>query len=90
MSFYDGTADRQAQSQALRLGREERLEQPWRRFGREPDAVVAHRDLRNVVHGANRKLDLPSSVGRSSNRVDRILHQVHHDLLDLNAVGINR
>ena len=52
----DVVADRQAEAGALagRLGREERLEQPVARLGRDADAVVAHPDLDRVAEIARR------------------------------------
>ena len=90
MRLDDGAADRQAHSQTLRLGGEEGLEQPLRGGGRDAGAGVAHGDFRHALRGPRLQLDLPAVAARFANGVDGVLHQVHDDLLDLDAVRVDR
>jgi hypothetical protein len=81
----DRAADRQADPQPLRLGRDEWLEQPYGDLGRDARAGVGDADRNHpvgVALGGERQLP-PSAALRG---FDALRNQVDNDLLQLDAV----
>src|SRR5690606_17925356 len=80
----DAIADRQSESGPLLLRREERVEEPAHRRLVHSLAVVADRDLDIRAVLARDDVDAPASRAfELGDRIQRVLHDVQHDLLDL-------
>jgi hypothetical protein len=89
MAVDDGLADRKADADAGRLGGEEGLEQPRLDLRGKARTVVDHLDQHAVLPVLRRpQRDLAAAARRQ--RVDAVAHQVHHHLLDLHPVDLDR
>src|SRR5437868_239242 len=87
MRLDDGPADRQAQSHALALGGDERLEELRGDLGSKPGSGIgdAHFDrLLAACHGGDLEL---ATLRGFDHGLDGVADQVDQDLLDLDAVG---
>src|SRR5689334_11590003 len=85
MRFDDLAADRQAEPHALRLGRDEGLEQPRRHLRLDAGAGIGDPRERHAVLAAPcRQNKLPTFAGL--HRLYRVAHQVQYHLLDLYTV----
>ena len=83
----DGEADPEAEAGALAdgLGGEEWLEDLAQILGRDPHAIVADDDLGCARLAHERNLDAP--VRPVLDRIERIVDQIDHDLMDLALVA---
>ena len=88
MQLDDAAADGQPHPHTLWFGGEEGLVQSFGRPGPKPGAGIVDGHLAHPVIGPRRvNADLPGIVGRLADGVDRVLQDIHDDLLDLDTIG---
>ena len=90
MRLDDGAADRQSHTQAVGLGRLERLEQPVGDFGRYSATRIGDAHLDHAVAVSTRGLDRQQAPRRVLHRLDGVADEIEQDLLHLDAVGEHR
>src|ERR1700752_5531546 len=91
MLLDDRPADRQSDAQAVRLRREEGVEQPVDIFWLDTDAGILDRNkhlIGPVLARSNQKF--ATAVGHGSHGLDAVHQKIHYGLLQLNSVAINR
>ena len=90
MSLYDRGRNAEPDSQALRLGADERLEDLRLAARRQADAAVGHGHLNGRVFNRGPNRDLPQGGGRSVHRFHCIAQEIDEDLLNLHSVHLDR
>ena len=91
MRLDDGSADGKPQTHAIRFGTEERFEQVLHIFHRQARAAVPDHDFHLAIRTEGRPHFHPALHGGDSNDcLDGVVHQIDHDLLDLNRVHQHR
>jgi hypothetical protein len=86
----DGAHDGKPQSHALRLRREEGLEDAVAVFRRDAGTRIAHADLRAPVLHARLHAHFALALRRACGRVDRVDGQVGDGLPDLHRIPPSR
>ena len=87
MLFDDGPADREPHTHAIRLRREEGVEQSAHILRFDSDPGVLYRDEYLIVPVLTRSyLKIARAAGRGTKGLDTVDQKIHHDLLQLNAV----
>src|SRR5690349_11065401 len=77
--------DREAEAGAVRLQREERLEEPGERLGRHARTRIADADRRRPVPAPDAERQ-PTRTGDLAERVERVVDQIDEDLAHLLSV----
>src|SRR5215471_11187180 len=88
VSLNDRTADRQAHTHALRLGRVEGFKQAWEARRRQPRPGIPHGDAHAFrLVGFRADLQFARAVTVAAHRLDGVDDQVDHHLLNLHPIA---
>src|ERR1700710_2873149 len=90
MRFHDGIADRKAEAHAILLCCRDRIEQTAYQFTLDPRAIVQYADLdaRGCGVPPRHDMNLAVRLTRRGDRVDRVVHEIEHDLLQLHPIAM--
>src|ERR1700726_2701716 len=91
MCFDDRSADRQPHAHAIRLRREEGVEQPADMFRLDSDTGILHRDQYLIGPVLARSYaQFATTVCHRTHGLNAVHQKIHYNLLQLDAVAIDR